>query len=208
MVVLEESGVSLGGRPVLRGVTLTLSAGQVMGLAGPNGSGKTTLLRLMATLQRPDQGRVEVLGAVSGTTDVYRVRPAIGLIGHAPSLIPELTLAENLSHIARLAGIDSAGTRESLALVGLERASGRRADASSSGMLRRVEIAALLMRRPRLLLLDEATSGLDRDAVGLVDALVARALSAGGAAVMVSHDRTLLSGCDSVVELTGGRVMG
>jgi heme ABC exporter ATP-binding subunit CcmA len=206
MFNLTGAGVSLGGRPVLRDVDLRLEAGQALGVIGPNGSGKTTLLRLIATLLRPDRGRVEVLGAEVGTPRARLVRPRIGLIGHNPALIRELTLSENLEHIARLCGLDVGRVPGDLAMVGLDEAADRRVDASSAGMQRRVEIAALMMRDASLLLLDEATTGLDPDAAGLIDVVVSRALRAGGGAVIVSHDRGLLASCGSVIELTDGRV--
>jgi heme ABC exporter ATP-binding subunit CcmA len=203
---LTSAGVSLGGRPVLRDVDLRLEAGQSLGVMGPNGSGKTTLLRLIATLLRPDRGEVEVLGTAVGTPEARLVRNRIALIGHTPALIPELTLFENLEHIARLGGLEVDGIPDRLAMVGLDEAADRRVEASSTGMQRRVEIAALMMRDTTLLLLDEATAGLDPDAVGLIDVVVGRALRAGGGAVIVSHEPGLLASCASVVELTNGRV--
>jgi heme ABC exporter ATP-binding subunit CcmA len=206
LVRLTGAGVSLGGRPVLRDIDLTVDPGGALGVRGPNGSGKTTLLRLMATLHHPDQGVANVLGADVGSPGVGSIRSQIALVGHTPSLIPELTLSENLRHIARLGGLDVSQITRVLTTVGLDEAADRRVDASSSGMQRRLEIAALLLRGARLLLLDEATAGLDPDAVGLVDAVVARARETGGGAVVVSHDPALLSSCSRVIELANGRV--
>lgn len=206
LVVLDDAGVSLGGQPVLRGITLTLAPGTVLGVTGPNGSGKTTLSRLVATLARPDSGTATVLGAEVGSDRVWDVRPQIGLMGHAPSIIPELTLAENLEHAARLAGIDPAKGHRALSVVGLGEARDRRAQAGSQGMLRRAEIAMLLMRRCRLVIFDEATTGLDRDASELVGALIERTTGSGGAVMMVSHDASRLSVCDRLITLSAGTV--
>ncbi|MEX0865445.1 MAG: ATP-binding cassette domain-containing protein [Acidimicrobiia bacterium] len=206
LVVLEAAGVSLGGQPVLRDIDLELAPGSVLGLVGPNGSGKTTLLRLLATLLEPDQGKATILGGRSGTEEVYRARPGIGLIGHTPSLIPELTLEENIEHMARLGGHQPLRGRQALSVVGLEEVMTRRADASSHGMLRRAEVALLLLRRCRLVLLDEATTGLDAEAAGLVGALVERTRESDGGVVMVSHDRSRLDGCDSILTLSEGTV--
>lgn len=200
--------MSLGDKPVLRDIDLDLHPGQVIGISGPNGSGKTTLVRTIATLVRIDRGRAEVLGADVATGQAHGVRREIGLIGHTPAVIPELTLAENLDHACRLAGVDPSRSRRALGVVGLERAARTRAGAASHGMLRRLEVARLLLTRPRLLLLDEATHGLDSSALELVEALVARTVSRGGGTVMVSHDPDRLAkSCDAVMSLAVGRLV-
>jgi ABC-type multidrug transport system ATPase subunit len=205
LAVLDGVGVSLGGRPVLRNLDLTLRVGETVGVAGPNGSGKTTLVRMMATLVRIDAGRGAVLGADLASNAVYGVRRSIGMIGHQPALIGELSLTENLVHMARLASLDESRVGHILELVGLGGAADRRAAASSFGMKRRVEVAHLLLSRPKLLLLDEATSGLDRAAQELITALVDRTPTDGGATVVVSHDEAQLSGlCGRVLRLDSG----
>lgn len=192
VINLDKTGVSLGGTPVLHGLDLTLEEGQVMGVVGPNGSGKTTLLRLIATLVAPSSGAGEVLGSALGTSEVYEIRGDIGLISHQPAVIPELTLEENLVHSIRLVGADEARVKNALRVVGLDGAGSRRGTDSSFGMMRRVEVARLLITQPRLLLLDEALAGLDEEAQELIGALVQRTTSDGGAAVLVSHDVALL----------------
>jgi heme exporter protein A len=204
LVSLDAVGVSLGGQPVLRGLDLTVSPSDLVGIAGPNGSGKTTLLRLMATLVPPDAGSGRVLGAALGSRDAYRVRPRVGLIGHAPALIPELSLRENLVHAARLAGIELRRVDRALEVVGLARASDRRASAGSHGMQRRTEIALILLRAPELLLLDEPLAGLDESSSALVAGMIARTREAGGAVLMVSHEPSHLAGCDRTIVLGGG----
>ena len=208
LVHLENAGVSLGGRPILRHVDFELQPGQVVGIAGPNGSGKTTLVRVLTTLLRVSQGTGSVLGAEINSDQVFGVRSSIGLIGHSPALIGELTLLENLVHIARLAGVAEEKVHPVLEVVGLDAASDRRADASSFGMLRRVEVAHLLLTRPRLVLLDETTSGLDDSARELISALRDRTVTDGGGVVMVSHDRRQLAeACQHVMSLDSGRLV-
>ena len=206
VVQFESAGVSLGGSPVLRELDLVVDPGESIGIAGPNGSGKTTLVRVAATLLSVDSGTVTVLGVDSRHPDLA-TRRSIGLIGHQPAVIPELTLEENLVHIARLAGVDTGRVGKVLDVVGLAAAADRRADASSFGMRRRIEIAHLLLTRPMLLLLDEAASGLDDSARDLVGALVRSVCGRGGGCLVVSHDRTQLESLTSrVMSLAGGRL--
>lgn len=191
---------------MLRDLDLSVNPGESVGIAGPNGSGKTTLVRAAATLLSADSGTVTVLGVDSRHPDLA-TRRAIGLIGHQPAVIPELTLEENLVHIARLAGVDTGRVEKALDVVGLAAAADRRADASSFGMRRRVEIAHLLLTRPMLLLLDEAASGLDDSARALIDALVRSVCERGGGCVVVSHDRSQLETLtSSVMNLVAGRL--
>ncbi len=190
IVSLEGVSVRVGATHILRDVTLTVEPGDAIGIFGGNGAGKTTLLRLIATLIRPASGSASVFGVDMMAEDRYEIRPRIGYVGHLPGLFPEMTLSENLAFVASAMGIDHAEVDRSLATVGLAGASGRRAEVCSHGMQRRAEFARVLMTRPELLLLDEPHSALDADAVDLVDALVARTLDSGGAAVLVSHDQT------------------
>ena len=205
LVTLEDVGLRVGNTVILRRAKLTLEAGEKIGLLGPNGSGKTTLLRLLVTLIRPTSGHGTVLGARLGTDDVFAIRPGIVMVGHLPGLYPELTLGENTRFVARLAGRAPESADQALAAVGLAGAAGRRADQSSKGMLRRTELARVLIIEPRLLLLDEAHAGLDAEAVGLVDTIADRVTSAGGCAVLVSHEADRLE-VDRSLRVTDGTV--
>lgn len=140
-------------------------------------------------------------------TDVRTIRPLIGMIGHRPSLIPELTLRENLMHLARLGGEDLERVDAVLDVVGLADASDRRVTAASFGMQRRTEVAHLLLRSPELVLLDEAISGLDGAAQDLVAAVISRTTGNGGGVITVSHDQARLSiSSDRVLVLAAGRL--
>lgn len=204
-VHLAGIGVRFGTLPVLTHVDLTVSPGEVVGIAGQNGAGKTTLLGVIATLIAPTSGTGSVFGATFGTRAVLGVRHRIGWSGHDPALYPELTLSENLRLTARLAGLPDDRADQALEIVGLSGAAGRRADRSSNGMQRRVDLARLVMLDPDLLLLDEAHAGLDVEADRIIAALVDRARTRGKAAVLVSHDATRLSeDADRVIRIDRG----
>ena len=205
IVDLESVSVRVGATHILRDITLSINGGDAIGIFGGNGAGKTTLLRLIATLILPASGTATVFGVDVATDERYDIRTRIGYVGHTPGLYPEMTLSENLGFVAHAMGIDVAEADRSLAAVGLAGAADRRAEVCSHGMQRRAEFARVLMTKPDLLLLDEPHSALDADAVDLVDALVARTLETGGAAVLVSHDKErVLKVATEFHEITGG----
>ncbi len=205
IVQLRDIGVRFGTVPVLVAVDLTIAPGEVVGVAGPNGSGKTTLLGVVATLIRPSSGTGRVLGAALGTDDVRCVRRRIGLSGHEPAVYPDLTLAENLRFVARVAGVTVEAADRALADVGLAAAADRPAGRSSHGMQRRIDLARMLMLEPDLVLLDEAHAGLDQDAEVIIDVILERTRRRRGGALLVSHDAERLTRqVDRVLRIEAG----
>nr|WP_203604773.1 ATP-binding cassette domain-containing protein [Streptomyces sp. SID8014] len=151
-------------RNALDGLDLTVRAGTVQGLLGPNGAGKTTAVRIMSTLLRPDEGRVEVAGVdVRARPDEARTR--IGLLGQHAAVDEELGGRQNLEMFGRLhhLGARRAGARadELLAQFELTDTGDTAVKRYSGGMRRRLDLAASLIPRPRVLFLDEPTTGLD-----------------------------------------------
>ena len=143
-----------GARWVLRGVSLRLAPGEVVGLLGANGSGKSTLLRMLATLLRPNAGAARVYGhdVVKEADDVRR---HVGFLAHTPGLYDDLSAHENLVFAAAMLGIAPAAIEGILQRVGLAAVGRERVRGFSAGMQRRLAIARLLLARPRVLLLDE-----------------------------------------------------
>jgi len=189
--IVDVHGIALRrpGALILRDVTLRVAPGEAVGLFGANGSGKSTLLRVLATLEKPSSGWGTVLGAAVGTGAAEMVRTRIALVAHEPALRENLTLEENLRLVAALSGRHDEDAAEALAAVGLAGARHRRAAVCSNGMRRRAEFARVALIGPDLLLLDEAHVGLDPAAGILVEEMVERTTSRGGAAVLVSHER-------------------
>lgn len=208
VLALTEIAVRIGATRVLEGLDLELRAGEALGIRGANGAGKSTLLRVCATLLPPSAGSLQVLGVDRVVACTPEYRRQICLIGHQPALYAQLSIRENLRFVARLCDRSDAAVEEALGVVGLARAAGRRVDRCSQGMARRADIARALLEKPRLLLLDEAHAGLDPSADLLVDHLLGQICRAGGAAVLVSHDRGRLTGqVDRTATLTSGRLV-
>lgn len=193
LVSLRGVGVTLGATRVLHDITFDIQPGEAVGITGANGAGKSTMLGVIATLIKPSEGTAEVLGLDSTRREIRQVRARIGMSGHEPGLYPELTMLENLEFVERIHGSIHMSAREALRVVGLGAAADRKLSAASNGMQRRTDLARLIMTRPDLILLDEAHAGLDSAARNIIDRLVHRTCEAGGAAVIVSHDQTLLA---------------
>lgn len=208
--LIRLTGISVDRQrtPVLRSLDFNLREGGVTGIVGANGSGKTTLLQLVATLRRPAAGAGQVLGAdVCGRVPAD-VRRSICLIGHQAALYPQLTLRENLQFVATMVGQSKQVADNALSSVGLAGAGDRRAERCSQGMIRRTDLARVLMSRPKLLLLDEPHAGLDDTAADIVDFLVDGVRRRGGGALVVSHDRSRLDPLvDDVLELANGNLL-
>ena len=166
-IVLDGVVKRFGAVRALDGVSLAVAAGTIFGLLGSNGAGKTTGIRVLATLNRPDAGTVEVCGH-----DVVReaaaVRRLIGVVGQYPGVDDRLTGRENLTLVGRLHGQARGAVRSRtghlLEQFGLASAADRRVRSYSGGMRRRLDLAAALVGNPAVLLLDEPTVGLDPQA--------------------------------------------
>ena len=207
-VVHLRNAVALTGRfPALAGVDLAVEPGSVVVLEGSNGAGKTSVLRACAGLLAVTSGAIEVLGC-NLRADRTAVRRRVGMLGHAAALYDDLTVVESVRFAVRAAGGDLAGLDAVLDRLELSGRLRRTAVGRlSAGQRRRVDLAALVARRPELWLLDEPHASLDAAGRDLVDAVI-RDAAAGGATVLVaSHElQAVVPLADQVVTLAGGRV--
>jgi len=179
---------SFGATTALAGVDLAVRRGCVMALLGPNGAGKTTVVRILATLTRPDAGRVAVAGHdVVGSR--REVRRRISLTGQYAAIDPGQTAVENLVMVARLRGASRRQARarasEQLDRFDLAEAGSRLVRTYSGGMLRRLDLAVGLLGTPEVVFLDEPTTGLDPRSRQQVWSLVAE-LAQGGTTVLLT----------------------
>ena len=163
---VNASGItkSYGSHLVLDQVDLLVPAGSVFALLGPNGAGKTTMVRILATLERPDQGSATVAGhdLIAAPMGVKR---SISLTGQFAAIDDLLTGQENLEMMGRLRRLRGKAVRERaselLAMFDLTEARNQRAGSYSGGMKRRLDLAISMIERPDLLFLDEPSTGLD-----------------------------------------------
>ena len=203
------------GPPALDGVNLTVSAGESVAVMGPSGSGKSTLLNLVAGLDRPTDGEVEVAGTVlnrlSETALARFRRERIGIVFQFFHLLDDLTARDNVLLPAQLAGVPRrtavARADELLDTLGLT----GRADAYparlSGGERRRVAVARALINRPPLLLADEPTGAVDAQAGAQIMELLRDLNSGGQTVLLVTHDPALARRCATrIVEVRDGRL--
>jgi len=216
-LVLELEGVAkrfyAGKREVraLRGVSLVMRAGLVMGLVGPDGAGKTTLMRLIAGLLAPDTGRITVLG-LDATRQSLAVQSALGYMPQRFGLYEDLSVQENLDLYADLQGVPRAARAaryaELMQMTGLGPFTRRLAGRLSGGMKQKLGLACTLVRAPRLMVLDEPTVGVDPVSRRELWAIVYRLVKDEGMSVLLSTaylDEA--ERCDEVVLLHEGEAL-
>jgi heme ABC exporter ATP-binding subunit CcmA len=207
---LELRGVkkNFGLKPVLRGIDLTLCAGERLALLGANGAGKTTLLRILAGLTHPAAGHITLDGH-DLVLQTREMRHKIGFVAHQPYLYDDLTALENLLFFARMYAIEQPHKRASVLLerVGLGKKVRERASSLSRGQLQRLALARALLHAPQLLLLDEADTGLDEEGRGLLADLLHEHHEQGGTLLFTTHDlESAVQRSDQLVMLNHGRV--
>ena len=203
---LSGVGKRFGARWVLRGVSFEVRTGETVALLGPNGSGKSTVLRIAGTLLKPNAGS----GAINGldvVRDASKVRAQVGYLAHSPGLYDDLTARENLWFAADMLGLPFTAADASLERVGLAHVANDRVRGFSAGMQRRLALARLILRSPRVLLLDEPYSNLDAEAVALMNATIAGIVRGGGAALLALHELAPAAAMlDRTLTLVDGRI--
>ena len=205
---LVDVSKRFGATPAIDGVSFEIKRGEIVGVIGRSGAGKSTLIRCLNGLEKPDSGRIEVLGediAPLGERDLRRVRLRVGMIFQHFNLLSSKTVADNIALPLKIAGRTQSERRDRvralLWLVGLEDKAAAYPAQLSGGQKQRVGIARALAADPALLLSDEATSALDPETTASILALlrdINRKL--GLTIVLITHEM-------SVVRAIAGRVI-
>ena len=226
-LAVDDLAKSYGGIVALAGVSLTVAAGEIVGLVGPNGSGKTTLVNLASGIDRPDRGRVRVGGKDVADAPSHRIaRAGLARSFQTPDLPPGLSVLDAVA--AACAAVEGAGFGQALAETGADPALAHararaaavlarldladRADqpcgAQPHGVRRRIDIARALATGPAALLLDEPAAGLTAEGRAALSRLLRAEADGGLAVLVVEHDADFLAGlADRLVCLVEGRVV-
>jgi putative ABC transport system ATP-binding protein len=219
-IVIEARNLTLSlGQPpartdILRGIDLSVTAGDSVALLGPSGSGKSSLMAVLSGLEQPTGGTVDVDGLAFSSLDEDALavarRGRIGIVLQAFHLLPTMTALENVAVPLELSGARDAFSRAEAELqaVGLGHRIGHYPAQLSGGEQQRVAIARALAPRPSLLFADEPTGNLDHaTGIAIMDLLFGRHRDTGATLFVITHDPSLAQRCDRIVELEDGRII-
>ena len=195
MATLRTHGLtkSYGGRTVVRGVSLEVASGEVVGLLGPNGAGKTTTFYMTVGLTSPDSGRVDIDDHdVTGDPMYVRARKGLGYLPQEPSIFRGLTVEQNILGILETLDLNRAERRarlrELLAELNLTPLARAPAYTLSGGERRRVEITRALVVSPKFILLDEPFAGIDPIAVSEIQKIIFHLKERGIGVLVTDHN--------------------
>ena len=217
IIRVERVKKHYGDVEILKGVDLTVSAGQFTAIMGKSGSGKSTLLGIIAGLEKPDEGDVFIMGhKLEGMSDRDMAtlrRRSIGIVFQGFSLIPSLTALDNVILPTFFATETSAEQRRQRAVDLLKHAGlGERLNyhpaTLSGGEQQRVAIARALMNSPSILLADEPTGNLDQETgASVLELLLDLGRTHGTGLLIVTHDPDVAAKAGNVVEMKDGRII-
>jgi putative ABC transport system ATP-binding protein len=215
--IVKELGQGAGKVRALKGVNVTLNAGELTLLMGPSGSGKTTLLSIMGCILSPTEGELSILGRSTKGLDAEELarlrRRHIGFVFQSYNLFPTLNALENVRLALDVRGIKGkAATEEAtkaLTAVGLSHRLRSYPRNMSGGEQQRVAVARALAGSPELLLADEPTAALDAENGQAVMALLSELASNSSRAILaVTHDSRTLPYADRIIRIEDGRIVG
>ena len=204
VIEIAHLRVVRGGREVLPDLSVSVPAGQVVGLLGPSGSGKSTLIRAVVGVQVVESGDITVLGEPAGSPSL---RQRVGYVTQSPSVYDDLSVRANVRYFASILGVGASAADEAIEAVDLTSHADSLVGRLSGGQRSRVSLAAALVGDPEVLVLDEPTVGLDpvlrRDLWDLFGRLAAQ----GRSLLVSSHVMDEAARCDRLLLLREGEVL-
>jgi ABC-2 type transport system ATP-binding protein len=205
----EDVFLRYGRQEILRGVSMEVSPGDVVGLVGPNGAGKTTTLRCLVGIIHPSAGTIRIAGH-DLREEPLAAKAALAFVPDEPHLFPHLTVMEHLRFVGRLYGVHDMEERAAVLLAELELRD--RADSLpdelSRGMKQKLAIACGLLHQPRALLLDEPLTGLDPGAIRRMKQTILDRAAGGAAVILSSHLLGLVEElCSRILVINHGRMV-
>ncbi len=204
-LTIHEASLAYGDVRVLRGLSLTLQPGEILGLLGPNGAGKTSLIRAISGRQSLSHGSIS--WAYKGN-----VHDVIGVVPQEIALYDDLTVRQNLQAFGQLQGLGGRQLREriasALAWSDLHARSGSLVASLSGGMQRRLNIACSVLHKPKILLLDEPTVGVDPQSRERIYQMLDELVEQGTAVLLTTHHlEEAEQRCDRMAIIDSGRIM-
>lgn len=212
---LQGTGLvkSFRGREVVKGISIEVKAGEVVGLLGPNGAGKTTTFDMVVGLCQPDAGEIVLCGEAITDLPMYkRARKGVGYLPQEPSVFRRLSVEDNILAVLEMMRLSAKerthrleGLLKELDLTALRRS---KAYSLSGGERRRLEITRALATRPRFLLLDEPFAGIDPIAVGDIQQIIVRLKRKGIGLLVTDHNvQETLSITDRAYIINEGQIL-
>ena len=218
MIVTKNLFVTLpsqaGAVNIIRGIDLSITSGETVGLIGPSGSGKSTLLMVLAGLEPASQGQVIVSGHDYANMDEDALsrfrRSSVGIVFQSFHLVPTMTAVENVALPLELAGVASAFEKAEAMLeeVGLAHRLAHYPAQMSGGEQQRTALARALVANPPVLFADEPTGNLDQNTGRqIMDLILRLAEERGTTVLLITHDRALADRCARVETMQDGRLL-
>ena len=200
---------TIAGTEIIKGISFSIKAGEVLGFLGPNGSGKSTTLRMIVGLSKPTEGAIKICGH-SIVKDYVNAMKNVGCIIEGPDLYNYMTGWDNLEMLAVMnKNITKKDIMNATSIVGMEKHLKEKVGTYSLGMKQRMGVAQAIMNKPKLLILDEPTNGLDPSGINEFRSLINRFAKEENMAVLISSH--LMSEieliCDNVSIIKNGEIL-
>jgi len=212
--ITKEVNSPEGVLTIIKNINLSIDSGDVVSIVGPSGSGKTTLLAIMAGLDLPTEGSINLLGSEITTLNEDKrsqIRGKdVGFVFQSFHLLPRLSALDNVMLPLEISGSENAQEKanDALARVGLEKRVQHFPNQLSGGEKQRVAIARAMVNNPKIIFADEPTGNLDKSSsTGVSELLFSVNQSMGTTLIIVTHDLTLADQCNTLHELAEGELI-